>query len=153
MIGRLYTLSVANQAQTAAVTLMEITCPADAIATIERIYITQSSFDTSESLGSTTQRVTTAGTGTATTLRPVEVGSPAAGVTAATNMSAEPTYDANGILLELGFNVLSGLLWTPANEDELLVLSPSGIVGINLDVAPSGTMNFSYGCTVREAGG
>ena len=153
MIGRLYTLSVANEQQTAAVTLMEITCPADAIATIERIYITQSSFDTSENLGSTTQRVSTTGTGTATTLRPVEVGSPAAGVTAKTNMSAEPTYDANGILLELGFNVLSGLLWTPANEDELLTLSPSGIVGINLDVAPSGAMNFSYGCTVREAGG
>lgn len=153
MIGRMYTVSIGNEASTVAKTLMEFTAVADSIATVERIAITQSSFDTSENLGSTTQRITTGGTGTATVLRALEVGSPAAGVLCETDASAEPTYDAAGILLELGFNVLSGLLWTPANEDELLVLSPSGILGINLDVAPSGSMNFSYGATIRESGG
>ncbi len=153
MIGRMYTLNVANEAQTVAVTLMELLAPADAIVSVERIQITQTSFDTSENLGTTVQRITTTGTGAAVVLRPLEAGSPAAGVTSETNHSAEPTYDAAGILLEQGWNVLSGMLWTPANEDELLVLSPSGLLGINLDIAPSGTMNFSYMLTARESGG
>lgn len=70
-----------------------------------------------------------------------------------TNATIEPTYDANGVLVEEGFNVLSGLLWTPANDDEVLTVSPSALIGVNLDVAPSASMNFSYGCTLREIGG
>ena len=38
-------------------------------------------------------------------------------------------------------------------DDEVIVISPSALVGINLDVAPSGSMNFSYGATLREIGG
>lgn len=153
MIGRKYALSIASQAQTAAKTIMEIAAPADAIVTVERISIGQTSFDTSENLGTTVQRVTTTGTGTATTPRPLEVGDPAFGGTCETNSTIEPTYDANGILYEFGWNVLSGLLWTPADDDELIALSPSGLVGVNIDVAPSASMNFSYGATFREMGG
>jgi hypothetical protein len=153
MIGRKYGLSIASQAQIAAKTLMEIAAPADAVVTVERISIGQTSFDTSENLGTTVQRVTTTGTGTATTPRPLEVGDAAFGGTCETNSTIEPTYDANGILYEFGWNVLSGLLWTPADDDELIALSPSALVGINLDVAPSASMNFSYGATIREMGG
>jgi hypothetical protein len=153
MIGRMYALNVASQAQTAAKTLMEIPAAADSVVFVERIYIKQTSFDTSENLGSTVQRITTTGTGTATAPVPLQVGDSAYGGTPETNCTIEPSYTATTMLLEEGFNVLSGLLWTPANDDEVIVLSPSALVGINLDVAPSGSMNFSYGATLLEIGG
>jgi len=49
--------------------------------------------------------------------------------------------------------VLSGYIWTPANDDEIIVISPGDIIGMNLDVAPSVPMDFSYGMTLREIGG
>lgn len=153
MIGRLYGLAVASQAQSAARTLMEIVAAADSVVTIERVYIKQTSFDTSENLGSTFQRITTTGTGTGTTPIPFQVGDAAYGATPETNCSIEPTYTASTNIIEEAFNVLSGLLWTPANDDEVIVLSPAALFGINLDVAPSASMNFSYGCTLREIGG
>ena len=152
MIGTLYTVAIANQAQTAAKTLLELASPADAVTMIERIWIGQSTFDTSENLGSTTQRIATTGTGTATTPRPFAVGSAAYGGTAKTNETIEAIY-GTAVILELGFNVLSGLLWTPANDDEVIAVSPSLLIGTNLDVAPSGSMSFSYGWTIREVGG
>lgn len=152
MIGRMYGLAIASQAQTAAKTLIEVAAAADAITLIERVYIRQTSFDTSENLGSTFQRITTTGTGTATTPIPFNAGDTAYAGTAETNSTIEPTYTASTNIIEEGFNVLSGLLWTPANDDEVICLNPSALFGINLDVAPSGSMNFSYGCTIREIG-
>jgi len=153
MIGRLYTVAIASQAQTASKTLIEVASAADSVTLVERIWITQTSFDTSENLGSTTQRITTTGTGTATTPEPLQVGDSAFGGVVETNATIEPSYTAGTEILQLGFNVLSGLLWTPANDDEIITVSPSALVGINLDVAPSASMNFSYGCTIREIGG
>ncbi len=153
MIGRLYGVGIASQAQTAAKTLIEVASAADSVTFIERVYIQQTSFDTSENLGSTCQRITSTGTGTATTPVPLQVGDAAFGGVVETNSTIEPTYTASTVLWDQGFNVLSGLLWTPANDDEVIVLSPSALVGVNLDVAPSVSMNFSYGCTLREIGG
>jgi hypothetical protein len=149
----MYAVGIASQAQTAAKTLIEVAAPADSVVFVERLYITQTSFDTSENLGTTIQRITSSGTGTATTPRPMQAGDAAYGGVVETNATIEPTYDANGVLYESGFNVLSGFLWTPANDDEVFVVSPSGLVGFNLDVAPSASMNFSYGASLREIGG
>jgi hypothetical protein len=153
MIGRVYAAYIASQAQTAAKTIVELAAPADAVVTVDRMAIGQTSFDTSENLGSTIQRITTTGTGTATTARPHSLGDPAYGGTVETNSTIEPTYDANGVVYEAGWNVLSGFLYTPANDDELIAISPSGLLGLNIDVAPSASMNFSYGVTFREIGG
>jgi hypothetical protein len=149
----MYAVGIASQAQTAAKTLIEVAAPADSVVFVERLYITQTSFDTSENLGTTVQRISTTGTGTATVPRPLQSGDAAFGGTVETNCTIEPTYDANGVLYESGFNVLSGFLWTPANDDEVFVVSPSLLIGINLDVAPSASMNFSYGASLREIGG
>ena len=152
MIGRLYNVAIGSQAQTAAKTLMEIAAPSDAVVLLERIYIGQTSFDTAEQLGTKTQDITTTGTGTATTPRPFQTGDAAFGGTVETNSTVEPTY-GTAVHLEEGFNVLGGYKWTPASDDEVIALSPSALVGVNLDVAPSASMNFSYGCTIREIGG
>lgn len=152
MIGRLYTVAIGGQAQTAAVTLMEIASAADSVTLVERVYVKQSSFDTSENLAVKIEDITTSGTGTATTPRPFQEGDAAFGGVVETNATIEPTYSGT-VFLEDGFNVLSGFLWTPASDDEVFVVSPSQLIGVMLDVAPSGSMNFHYGCTLREIGG
>jgi hypothetical protein len=154
MIGNLYTLAVGAQAQTAAKTLIEIAAASSSVAILERAYISQNSFDTSENLGCKIQRITTTGTGTTSTsdMVPTQVATAAFAGVAKTNMTIEPTYTANKVFLQQGFNVLGGFLWTPANDDEVFALAPSGLLGIMLDVAPSASMNFSYGCTVRQIG-
>lgn len=152
MIGRLYTVAIGAQAQTTAKTLMEVAGASDSVTLLERAYIGQSSFDTSENLAAKIEDITTTGTGTATTPRPLQEGDSAFGGTVETNSTSEPTYSGT-VYHEVGFNVLSGFLWTPANDDEVIVVSPSQLVGIMLDVAPSASMNFHYGCTLREIGG
>jgi len=155
MIGRMYAAAVAAQAQTAAKTLIELASAADGVTLLERAYIGQSTFDTSENLSAKIQRVTTTGTGTTSTsiVAPLQVGDAAFGGVLETNSTAEPIYTSNTILVNQGFNVLSGFLWTPANDDEVHVLSPSALTGIMLNTAPSGSMSFDYGFTCREIGG
>ena len=153
MIGRLYTVSIGSQAQTAALTLIEIASAADSVTLVERLSLGQTSFDTSENLGIKVQRITTTGTGTATIPEPLQAGDAAFGGVIETNASIEPSYAAGTEILESGFNVLSGFLWTPASDDEVIAVSPSALVGFSLDVSPSASMNFSYSCTIREIGG
>lgn len=151
-VGRLYTVAIGAQAQTAAKTLIEIAAPADAVVIVERVYIGQSSQDTSENLACKIERITTTGTGTTTTAAPFQVGDAAFGGTVKTNLTVEPTYSAT-VLIRQGFSVLSGFLWTSASDDEVITVSPSALIGVMLDVAPSASMNFHYGCTFREIGG
>ena len=152
MIGRLYSVAIGSQAQTTAKYLIEVASAADSITMIERAWISQTSFDTSENLGTKIQDIATSGTGTATTPRPLQEGDAAFGGVVETNCTIPPT-EGTPVWVEQGFNVLSGFLWTPANDDEVIVVSPSQLAGMNLDVAPSGSMDFSYGMTLREIGG
>ena len=152
-IGRLYSATVGAQAQTAAKTLVEIAAAADMCVSIERTWISQSSFDTSENLNAKIEDITTTGTGTTfTTPVPLQTGDAAATASVETNSTIEPTYSGL-IYVEQGFNVLSGWLWTPANDDEVILISPSQVAGVRLDVAPSASMDFSYGLIFREIGG
>ena len=154
MIGRMYSLGIGSQAQTTAKTLIEIAAAADMVILVERLQITQTSFDTSENLGAKFEDITTTGTGTDSSgaVTPMQTGTSAYSGALETNCTIEPTY-STAVYLEQGFNVLSGFLWTPASDDEVFVISPSQLAGLRLDVAPSGSMDFSYGCTLREIGG
>ena len=152
MIGRIYSVAIGSQAQTTADTLIEVASAADSVTLIERISIKQTSFDTSENLGVKVEDITTTGTGDANTPSPLSEGDAAFGGVVKTNLSVEPTYSGT-VYWEDGFNVLSGFLWTPANDDEIFVIAPSQLTGIMIDIAPSASMDFSYSCTLREIGG
>lgn len=152
MIGRLFTVTIGSQGQTAAKTLVEVASAADSVTLIERAWIKQTSFDTSENLGAKIEDITTTGTGTASTPVPLQTGDAAFGGVVETNSTIEPTY-SGAVYYEEGFNVLSGFLWTPASDDEVIAISPSQLAGMSLDVSPSGSMDFSYGMTLREIGG
>jgi len=154
MIGRMYGFGIEAQAQTTAKTLMEVASAADGVTLLERANIGQSSFDTSENLSARIQRITTTGTGTdsSTGVEPFQVGDAAFGGVLETNSTIEPSYTALSVLVSQGFNCLSGWLWTPANDDEVVVISPSALVGIKLNTTAT-SMTFDYGCTIREIGG
>ena len=151
-MGRMYMVTIAAQAQTAAKTLIELTASSAIVVAIDRMYVTQSTQDTSENLSCKVQRITTTGTGTAFTPRKTSNGDGAAVATVKTNMSVEPTYTASTDLVNQGFNTLSGFLWTPASDDEIISIPPSGLLGIMLNTAPVGSISFDYGCTFREIG-
>ena len=154
MIGRMYGFGIEAQAQTTAKTLMELASAADGVTLLERANIGQSSFDTSENLSARIQRITTTGTGTTSTsgVAPFQVGDAAFGGVLETNSTIEPSYTASTVLVSQGFNCLSGWLWTPANDDEVVVISPSALVGIKLNTTAT-SMTFDYGLTAREIGG
>jgi len=151
MIGKMYSASIGSQARTNAITLMYIETGAATVALIERMWIKQTSFDTSENLGLIVQRGTAAGTDTDITPEPLVVGDVYGG-TFGTNSSIEPTITAGTEIIEDGFNVLSGWLWTPASDDEVIEVIAAVDVAVTLDVAPSASMNLSYGMTFRELG-
>lgn len=151
MLGKMYSASVASQAQTAALTLMYVESAAGSVVLIERMWIKQTSFDTSENLGVIVRRGTAAGTDTDITPEPLEPGDTFGGVVG-TNATVEPTYGADDQIIEDGFNVLSGYLWTPASDDEAILVTPASDVGMFLSIAPSASMDFSYGMTLREIG-
>ena len=153
MIGRLYSVAVATASISAAQTLIEVASAADSVTLLERAWCSQTAFDTSENLGMRIQRISTTGTGTAYVPPPLQDGDTAFGGVVEVDASIDPTYTALKVFVEQGFNVLSGWLWTPANDDEIIAISPSALVGIHLSIAPSQAMNFNYGCTLREIGG
>lgn len=152
-VGRMYTVAIGSEGhQSAVATLVEVLSATDSVTLIERAWVKQTSFDTSENSGIKIEDIATSGTGTATTPRPLMEGDTAFGGVVETNATIEPSYSGT-VYIEEGFNVLSGFLWTPANDDEAIVVSPGQLVGMALDVGLSTSMDLSYGVTMREIGG
>lgn len=151
MIGPLYSLTIGAESHSAPSTLIYIEAAAAAVSIIERMWIKQSDFDTSENQAVKVQRGTAAGTDTDVVPEPLHIGDTYGGVIG-TNSTGEPTYTALAEIIEDAFNVLSGWLWTPASDDEVIVVTPAADVGIMLDSTPSAAMLFHYGCTIREIG-
>ena len=152
MIGKLYTMTVGADAMAAVpLTMLEITADAIVPSLIERWWVSQQGFDTSENLEVTIGRIDTLGTGTTTIVpQPLSPGDTYQGVSAYSH-TIEPTYNATGTLLIQGFNVLSGFLWTPASDDEVMLVTAATLIGMKLTTeAPSTSMDFAYGCTIRE---
>ena len=151
-IGSLYAVAVAAEAHTDADTLIELTAAATCVISLERAYISQSTQDTSENLSAKVQRITTTGTGSAFTIAKMSNLAGTVASSAKTNITVESTYTANTVLVQQGFNVLNGWLWTPASDDEVITVPPSGLIGIMLNTVPAASIDFSYGCVFREYG-
>ena len=151
MIGMTYTMALAGSTQSSAKTLMTIDAASTAIVTIEKISISQSTIDASENTGTTIQVASANGTGTSGTAFAQMAGFSTFGGAIETNHTAEPTYTAGSIHWEQGWNILSGFIFTPANDDDVIVLSPSGILGFNLDVAIT-SADLSFSAVFREVG-
>jgi hypothetical protein len=82
------------------------------------------------------QRCTTAGTSTAVTPQPKDPADAASAATAGQAHSAEPTYTANQIMLQISFNQRSTVRWVSAPGDEIVIpATASNGVGIQTPTA------------------
>jgi hypothetical protein len=91
------------------------------------------------------QRFTAAGTVTAVTPTALDPGNPAATATAGKNASAEPTYTAGAILLEIAMNQRSTQRWVAAPGGEL-ILPATGANGVGVQpvhASFTGTVNVT----------
>jgi hypothetical protein len=153
MIGQLFSVSEqeASIGGTVPRTLLYVEPNSATVTLVERMWIKQSTQDTSENIGVQVQRATVAGTDVAVTPEPLQVGDTYGG-TVSNVVTVEPTYTAADVVLDDAFNVLSGWLWTPASDDEVIVVSGTVDLGMKLITALVAAATFHYGMTLREIG-
>ena len=93
----------------------------------------------------------TAGSGgTTPTARPHEVGTPAFGGSVEMNNTTQA--GTTTVLHEDSFNVRVGWVYTP-EADERFVISPSGVLVLELPVAPGDALDVKQSVVLEEIGG
>lgn len=150
-MGLMYA-AVFEQVSVAAIQdLFEIVAPSTASVVIHGCYISQSASETSEQLPILVHRASTSGSGGSTpTPSPLQVGGAAAESTVEANNTTQGT-EGTFIHAE-GFNVLNGWMWMPTPECRP-VLSPTGRLVIELQVAPSAALTMNGVLLFEEIGG
>lgn len=154
-MGRMYSAVLDAQAVAAVCELFFIAAPSDAIVVIHEISITQDGSETSEQLPLNVFRTATdqAAKGAANTPAPLQSGDAAFGGTVRTNiLTAETFATETTMLLRQSQNILNGWQILPTPECRI-VLSPSGMLVIKLDAAPSASINISGYVIFEEIGG
>lgn len=153
-MGRVYTASVTDVAVTVAQDFFELTAPSDLVFCILSCHIGQSSDAgdaAAEMLTINITRYSTSGSGGSTpTARPHHVGD------AATSVIEEANNTTQGgtpvVLFSEAFNVQAGWHYVPIPEERIWV-SPSGIIAIELPVAPGDSLTMSGSITYEVFGG
>ncbi len=150
MPGRIYTVVADAVSETTAQSLIRLTAPTDAVLEILKVTVTQETLVASEQLAIQIHRGGSAGTGAAVTARQNEEGDPAFGGTAIGTITADPTI--GNVLHRAAWNVLAPFEWHPTPEERKFV-SPSGVIVVHLDIAPSGATLFTTEIAFAEIGG
>ncbi len=153
-VGRMYVVSAAVAGVTAAIDLIRISAPADAVVVVHKVVITQETEfgdAASEQMDIQFHRGSTDGSGGATpTARPLEVGDAAFGGTVATGNTSQSTEGT--FLHHEAANVMAGFVWA-ATPEERIVLSPSGRLIVELPTAPDDSIDFRVFAAFEEIGG
>lgn len=153
-MGRMYFAGAINVAMSAAMDLVTISAPSDAIVVVHQIEIAQTSEegdDQDEQLQVLVHRTSAVGSGGSTTTpRPYEVGMPAFGGTVRITDTTQAT--PSEILLASAWNVRAGWVWVPTPECRP-VLSPSGILVVESGLAPADSVTVTCGVIFEEIGG
>ncbi len=154
-LGRVYTAQVSAIAVTAIQDFIEVNCPSDAVVIIHSIRIAQYS-DVGDAAAEMlpvqiTRATGTAGSGgTTPTARPHQVGTVAFGGTVEVNNTTQA--GTTTVVLSDSFNIRSGWFYNPP-EDERIVISPSGVLVVELPVAPADELTMEGSVTFEELGG
>ena len=130
-----------STAASATETALRLTGPANRIVQIRRIRVSQATHTTSEQYTLAVKRASAAGSGGgAKTPVPVQANGGAAGTTAESGPTTEPTYTGSEIII-VNWNSLVGrdLILPDGSE---IVLPPSGIIGIYV-VSAGGATTFT----------
>lgn len=153
-MGRLYTISVADVAVTAAQDIINITATANMAFKLWRVELGQKTLTTWEAKGITINRfpatVTAGSGGTAGNVRPMNAGDTAATVTTRINDTTSMTSSGTAtVVLARDWEFLNGFIWVPM-PDERPVFAPSTGCNIKLVTAPSGSMTVSGFAVIEE---
>lgn len=152
-MGRIYSASV-SAGVTAIQDFFELNAPSDAIVKIHSITLGQNldyGDAAAEGLRVQISRATGSGSGGSTpTARPHNVGDSAFGGTVEANNTAQGT--GTTVLVEDAFNVQAGWFYRPTPE-EMIIISPSGRIVVELPVAPTDSLTISGSITFEEIGG
>jgi hypothetical protein len=145
-----YSFSFENQAVSTAITIIEVAAPSTAMLRIIRAWVSCSTAAVASGMNRVEllrKSATITGTATPPAIMPLGADG-ASGATQKWKATAEGT-DGN-ILIPDNFNTLSGWLYLPVPEEQILV-PPSGIIAIKFPGAPT-SANYSAGIVWREEG-
>jgi len=153
-MGRIYSISMADVAVTAAQDLFNITATSGMAFEVLRVELGQKTLTSWEARGIIMKRfpttVTAGSGGSAATPRPMNGGDAAATITARINDTTPMTTSGTAVtLLARDWEFLNGFIWVPL-PDERPVITPSQGFNVNLVTAPSASMTVSGFVTVRE---
>jgi hypothetical protein len=151
--GRVYVVAGGQStAASATETAVRITAPANRIVRIRRVRVSQVTHGTSEQYTLAAKLASAAGSGgAARTPVPLQPQQGAAGSTAESGPTSEPTYTGSELIL-VGWNSLTGRdLFLPDGDE--IVVAPSGIIGFYV-VSAGGLTTFtpSVEVTFEELG-
>ncbi len=138
-MGRKYS-SDGNQNATAADTILQLLSATTIKPKIYEIVFGCGATPADQSFNMQMGRITTAGTGTAVTPRPLDPGDPAALASAKENMTAESTYTADEVLLSFSVNQQATFRWyVPPEEGLVCPATANNGIGLRFVVVSGGT--------------
>lgn len=153
-MARVYTVSMDNVAVSATQDLFTILCSSTVPIEIHSVNMDQKTLTSWEAKDITFKRVpatVTVTAGTSVTARPMVPNDTAAAVTATINNTTPATSSGTIVtLLATEFNFLNGFYWSPAGQDDRIIIAPSSAFCVRLGTAPSGSMNVSGSVTFAE---
>lgn len=143
-----YSVVAANQTVSTAITILQYTAPADAVAILRQAWVSARGVTAPAQVTVEVLRKTAGITGTASppALKSLSGGAQTAGGTVAWLATAEGTD--GDILHTEDFDVLSGWRLDPAYPIEIRV-PPSGIIALKFPAAPASTA-FDFGFEIEE---
>ena len=156
MYGRMYTASVGTVVVSAIQDLIEINAASDSVVIVHAIYLGQTSDvgDAAEEILQVQISRTTgsAGSGGSTaTARPMQVGDAAYGG-GAIQFNNTTQAGSTTVLHEDAFNIRVGWQYLPPPEQRIII-SPSGVLVIELPVQPSDEITMDISVVLEEIGG
>ena len=153
-MARVYTVSIDNMAVSAAQDLVTILCSSSVPIEIHSVNLDQKTLTAWEAKDITFKRVPATVTltgGTSITARQMTPNDAASSVTASIGNTTLATSTGTIVtLLAAEFNFLNGFYWSPAGQDDRIIIGPSQAFCIRLGTAPSGAMNVSGSVTFAE---
>ena len=120
-MGRRYSIDGAQAVASATDTCLGLTSTTAIRPAVYDIIFGSNATPADNALNWLVQRYTAAGTATAVTPQPLDSGDPAATAAAGENHTAEPTYTANAILLNISANQRSTQRWVASPGGELIL--------------------------------
>ena len=150
-MARRYAIATTFATGAAAQDLLRVTVPTAGVTRLIEAHVTNEADETSEMVAFLIARGTNNGTGSATTISPLDAADSAIGVSASavSDLSGAVTQGAD--LYRESVNILAGFHYVPL-PDSRPVFSAGGIFVIRMDTAPTNAQTIALSCVLEVEG-